>query len=65
MYCVDNIIDSTNQDAIEVAKEALRLDLPDDSQPSQASEPPLQRKQSKPMPGISRPGSKQMDDERK
>ena len=65
VYCVDNILDSLNKDAVEVAKEALQLPIQDISQPSQSAEPPLMRKQSKPMPGISRPSSRQMDEEGK
>ena len=65
MYCVDNIMDSVNQDAFDVAKEALTLNVPEDSQSTQNADPPLQRKASKPMPGVSRPGSRNMEEERK
>lgn len=65
MYCVDNVLDSLNPDAVEVAKEALLLNVPDDSQPSQSADPPLQRKPSKAMPGLGKPSSRHMDEEGK
>ena len=65
VYCVDNVLDSLNKDAVDVAKEALQLPVQDDSQASQSAEPPLMRKQSKPMPGLGKPSSRQMDEEGK
>ena len=64
VYCLDNITDINNKDAVHLAKEALLLPLAEDSQSSQDSAPPLSRAASKPMPSPKQTPSRAMDAER-